>query len=96
MALYEFFCDCCKAKFEQITSSTDPERGKCPKCNGKNTRKLVSLFAVGGRGDLRESTMHGCHDWDGLGGDHDHDHDHDHADHAGESTGGEGGTEDAS
>lgn len=36
--------------------------GKCPKCEGKNTRKLVSKFFVAGRGDLRESTFyHGCH-----------------------------------
>lgn len=62
MALYEFYCDSCKSKFEQITSSTDPDQGKCPKCQGNHTHKLISRFAVGGQGDLRESTMHGCHD----------------------------------
>jgi putative FmdB family regulatory protein len=62
MALYEYFCEACQARFEQITSSTDPDAGKCPKCHGKKTRKLISAFRVGGRGDLRESTMHGCHD----------------------------------
>ncbi|MGK5086157.1 zinc ribbon domain-containing protein [Bdellovibrionota bacterium FG-2] len=61
MALYEFFCESCKSKFEQITSSTDPDQGTCPKCHGKQTRKLISAFAVGGQGDLRESTQHGCH-----------------------------------
>src|SRR4051812_26773258 len=62
MALYEYYCESCHGQFEQITSSTDPEAGKCPKCQTKNTRKLISAFRVGGRGDLRESTMHGCHD----------------------------------
>ena len=62
MALYEYYCETCRKPFEQITSSTDPDAGKCPKCLEKNTRKLISAFRVGGRGDLRESTMHGCHD----------------------------------
>ena len=62
MALYEFYCEGCKAKFEQLTSSSDPDKGKCPKCNGNDTHRLISRFAVGGQGDLRETTMHGCHD----------------------------------
>lgn len=61
MPMYEYFCKPCGHQFEQITSSSDPDAGKCPKCNGKNTEKLLSRFAVGGQGDLRESTMHGCH-----------------------------------
>jgi putative FmdB family regulatory protein len=68
MALYEFFCEPCKLRFEQITRRGDPDEGKCPKCREKNTRKLISRFAVGGQGDLRESTMHGCHgDFTGIG-----------------------------
>ncbi|MBI3535803.1 MAG: zinc ribbon domain-containing protein [Deltaproteobacteria bacterium] len=62
MAIYEFFCNTCKLRFEQITSSHDPDQGKCPKCHKKKTKKLISKFWVGGRGDLRESTIHGCHD----------------------------------
>ena len=61
MVLYEFFCSYCQMKFEQVTSSSDPDQGKCPKCHEKNTEKLISRFAVGGLGDLRESTLHGCH-----------------------------------
>ncbi|MGE0614442.1 MAG: zinc ribbon domain-containing protein [Bacteriovoracia bacterium] len=64
MAMYEYYCDGCKLKFEQITSSTDPDQGKCPKCQKKNTKKLISKFAVAGQGDLRESIIHGCHDVD--------------------------------
>ena len=62
MALFEYFCEKCRFQFEQITSSGDPDAGKCPKCQDKKTRKLISAFKVGGRGDLRESTLHGCHD----------------------------------
>lgn len=61
MALREFRCKACKVKFEQITSDRDPDHGKCPKCQSKDTEKLISKFAIGGQGDLRESTMHGCH-----------------------------------
>jgi putative FmdB family regulatory protein len=79
MALFEFHCDACKLKFEQIVSSGDPDAGKCPKCGTLKTRKLISAFKVGGRGDLRESTMHGCHDAHVAPDfDHSHSHDHDH------------------
>ena len=81
MALFEYFCDHCQFKFEQITVLRDPDAGKCPKCNeNKHTSKLISRFAVGGRGDLRESTMHGCHDAQVTPGEG-HDHSHDHDDH---------------
>lgn len=59
--MYEYFCKRCQGKFEQITQCSDPDRGKCPKCNTNETEQLISKFAVGGRGDLRESTLHGCH-----------------------------------
>ncbi len=70
MALYEYLCRSCKAKFEAIQSHADSKSAPCPKCGSKTSDKLVSRFAVGGRGDLRESTMHGCHDnYTGMSGD---------------------------
>jgi putative FmdB family regulatory protein len=82
MALFEFYCDKCKAGFEQLIRASDPDAGKCPKCQSKEkTRKLISRFAVGGQGDLRESTdFHGCHS--SYTGAHD-DHAHGGGDHAG-------------
>jgi putative FmdB family regulatory protein len=62
MPLYEYVCNSCKTAFEQITSSTDPDQGKCPKCHGKDTKRTLSSFRIAGQGDLRESTFHGCHD----------------------------------
>ena len=82
MPLYEYFCENCQTKFEQITSTQDPDEGKCPKCNEKKTKKLLSRFAIGGQGDLRESTQHGCHDCpmgpevDSSSNSHDSQHDH--------------------
>jgi putative FmdB family regulatory protein len=87
MPLFEYFCTPCRKKFEQISSAGDPEAGRCPLCQGKQTQKLISRFAIGGQGDLRESTMHGCHDYDGApgqehshgpGDDHSHNHGEDH------------------
>jgi putative FmdB family regulatory protein len=63
MPLYEYFCDSCQVRFEEITSLSNGEKGICPQCPKceKNTRRLISRFAVGGQGDLRESTsFHGC------------------------------------
>ena len=83
MPLYEYYCDTCKIKFEQIVTDSDEDAGKCPKCKTKNTEKLISTFKVGGRGDLRESTMHGCHEgYHGPGID-EHGHKHDDGDDSG-------------
>jgi hypothetical protein len=73
--------------FEQIVGYSDPERGKCLKCGGYRTRALISKFAVGGRGDLRESTLHGCENHS-LHSDHAHEpHEgHSHEGHAHESS----------
>ena len=78
MALHEYYCNSCKKPFEQLTSILGVEVGKCPFCNGKDTKRLISRFAVGGQGDQRESTLHGCHEYSGV--DHDHS-DHSHGDH---------------
>ncbi|MCM2277126.1 MAG: zinc ribbon domain-containing protein [Oligoflexia bacterium] len=84
MALYEFYCDACRFGFEQLTSDRDPDRGKCPKCQSNQTRKLISRFAVGGQGDLRETTMHGCHEAHvSLPGQEPAHHEHSGQDHTG-------------
>lgn len=95
MALYEYYCEPCHNAFEQIVSgSTDPDAGRCPRCKSQEqTRRLISRFAIGGQGDLRESTVHGCHGhFTGLGGpdhghghEHGHDHDHSSSDHESDS-----------
>ena len=69
MPLREYYCENCKVKVETIQSLQDLEPVDCPKCSQK-TKKLISRFAVGGQGDLRENTMHGCHDHDHSGHGH--------------------------
>ncbi len=60
MPLYEYQCQSCQVKFEVIESQSN--QSSCPKCQSKEIKRLISCFAVGGQGDLRESTLHGCHD----------------------------------
>lgn len=60
--LYDFKCEACQKTFEE-SISIGAKVPPCPAC-GSDARvaKQVTSFRVGGRGDLRESTMHGCHD----------------------------------
>ena len=83
MPLFEFQCLDCKAEFELIIHASDTPR--CTHCKSIKLKKLISKFKVGGRGDLRESTDHGCHGPvftpDGKS-EHGHDHHgHHHDDH---------------
>lgn len=78
MPLYEYWCGKCQAQFEQVTTLGDSDAGQCPQCQEKSSHKLISRFAVGGRGDLRESTLHGCHDCDVSPSEEGHSHDEGH------------------
>jgi putative FmdB family regulatory protein len=62
MPLFEYSCEKCRKKFEQIGSSTAETEVLCPGCGSKSVQKLISRFAVAGQGDQREGTQHGCHD----------------------------------
>jgi putative FmdB family regulatory protein len=48
MAIYEYRCNDCRAKFtvSQLISEHEERRKKraCPKCNGRNTRQIFSTF----------------------------------------------------
>ena len=71
MPLYEFECGSCKKVWECHAPVGSTEKQECPDCLRDSGSRIVSKFAVGGQGDLRESTMHGCHDHS-TGADHDH------------------------
>ena len=45
MPLYEYECDACGQRFEQIQSFSDPPVEKCPTCGGP-VRKLMSMPAI--------------------------------------------------
>ena len=50
MPIYEYTCNSCDAKFEQLvrTMSGDPDRSKvkCPECGSDQTARALSVFAV--------------------------------------------------
>ena len=45
MPLYEYQCEACAHRFEQIQRFSDPPRTECPECGGR-VRKLVSSPAI--------------------------------------------------
>jgi putative FmdB family regulatory protein len=45
MPLYEYECEACGHRFEQIQSFSDPPVDKCPVCGGA-VRKLMSMPAI--------------------------------------------------
>jgi putative FmdB family regulatory protein len=44
--LYEYECQACHHRFEQIQKFSDPIARKCPKCGRKKLQKLLSSSAV--------------------------------------------------
>ena len=53
MPIYEFQCQSCETQFEELTSSANATRVRCPRCNGARVARLLSAFAVGGGADSR-------------------------------------------
>ena len=45
MPLYEYECEACGHRFEQIQKFSDPPAGACPVCKG-TVRKLMSTSAI--------------------------------------------------
>ena len=49
MPLYEFMCDKCGKRFEELFRSlTERRRPRCPHCKSGNVHKMFSTFAMGG------------------------------------------------
>jgi len=42
MPLYEFECEKCGNKFEEIVFYNEEKKVKCPKCNSKKVKKVIS------------------------------------------------------
>ncbi|MGM0568197.1 MAG: FmdB family zinc ribbon protein [Elusimicrobiota bacterium] len=48
MPIFSYKCMKCKKEFEEITGVINNESGiKCPVCESKNLKKLISNFSVG-------------------------------------------------
>jgi putative FmdB family regulatory protein len=46
MPLYEYECDACGNRFEQIQKFSDPPADACPKCGERKVHKLMSSPAI--------------------------------------------------
>ena len=44
MPIYEFLCDHCEVRFEELVRNGD--RPRCPECSTNDVRRLLSSFAV--------------------------------------------------
>lgn len=56
MPIYEFVCDKCKNKFEELVRTMGGEpKIACPSCGSTKTARTLSVFAVGAEGAARSS-----------------------------------------
>lgn len=49
MPIFEYRCNDCSAKFEELVSRSD-DKVSCPECGSENTSKLLSMFAASASG----------------------------------------------
>jgi putative FmdB family regulatory protein len=46
MPFYEYQCEKCGKRFEKLISISQADKKQtCPNCGGKNTKKILSVFA---------------------------------------------------
>ena len=50
MPIYEYVCEKCNNCFEHLASSASAPDPRCPKCNAKKVKKLMSAGCVRPRG----------------------------------------------
>lgn len=60
MPVFEYRCNKCNAKFDVLhKSSNSQEEVVCPRCNSKDSRKLLSAFSAKVTGNF-ERSFGGC------------------------------------
>ena len=47
MPIFEYKCSDCGRTFEELVSSGDRDKVKCPGCGSKSTERQLSTFCVG-------------------------------------------------
>ena len=47
MPLYEFVCRKCEASFEVLVSSSSSDAPPCPKCQGTEVERIMSVVSIG-------------------------------------------------
>ncbi len=46
MPIYEYYCQPCEKRFEELVFETKPAVIQCPKCGTQEVNRLISLFAT--------------------------------------------------
>jgi putative FmdB family regulatory protein len=59
MPMFEYACNDCGKKFEELVHS-DHEQVECPTCHSHNARKLLSVFAASAGGSGSTATPCGA------------------------------------
>ena len=60
MPLYEFECQKCGERFEQLLGINEPaDNLRCPKCQADNPRKVLSVFSSASGGSSGASCIPG-------------------------------------
>jgi putative FmdB family regulatory protein len=55
--IYEYTCEKCSKRFEQLVRSMNSEQSfRCPACGSEKTSRSLSLFAVGGESGAKSAT----------------------------------------
>lgn len=61
MPVFEYLCNECRTRYDVYHKSTSkPEEVKCPKCESKDSKKLLSSFSASVSSD--SSTFDSCAD----------------------------------
>lgn len=61
MPIYEYTCQSCNKKFEQLVRSmSSDEKCKCPECGSPKTARNLSVFAVGAESSRGSSDAPMC------------------------------------
>lgn len=60
MPIYEYTCEACNKKFDQLVRTMGAEaKVKCPGCGSSKTARALSVFAVGADGPKSKSLPQG-------------------------------------
>ncbi|MBD3414392.1 MAG: hypothetical protein GF421_08185 [Candidatus Aminicenantes bacterium] len=60
MPIYEFECNQCKNKFEEILPINHKIKSKCPACGSSDIRKCISCFGISGMDKDLNSSSGSC------------------------------------
>jgi putative FmdB family regulatory protein len=63
MPIKEYECVACHNRFEEIVGIHDPDPAACPKCGGKELKRLLSTFRIMGASKKASNDLDGGDDF---------------------------------